>query len=72
MSIMITIKLVGMWITAIMIFYGLTLNSQSIVGDLSLNMIILGVMDALSNIFMVFISPRIGRRFGFFKIFAEL
>ena len=44
------------------VFYGLTLNSQSIAGDLSVNMVILGTLDALSNIIMVFVSPRVGRR----------
>ena len=34
-----------MWITSNVLFYGLTLNSASLSGELTTNMMILGAMD---------------------------
>ena len=62
LTIVLNIKLVCMWITSIVLFYGLTLNSVSLSGDLTTNMMILGCMDVASCTYLVFISPRVARK----------
>ena len=59
-----------LWITAHVSFFGLTLNAQAIVGSLSVNLIVLGIMDAAANLSLVFISPRVRRRTLISFIFA--
>lgn len=51
-----------MWITTVVLFYGLTLNSVSLSGNLATNMMILGGMDIASCGCLVYISPRIARK----------
>ena len=62
LTILLSIKLICMWITSIVLFYGLTLNSVSLSGDLTTNMMILGSMDIASCTSLVFISPRVARK----------
>ena len=58
----VTVKMVILWITAHVSFFGLTLNAQAIIGNLSDNLMVLGAMDAAANLSLVFISPYVRRR----------
>jgi len=62
LTIMVTIKLISMWIAGLVLFYGMTLNSQSMIGNLSTNMIILGLSDSFSTVTLMILSPRVSRR----------
>ena len=55
-------KLICMWITSVILFYGLTLNSVSLSGKLTTNIMILGCMDIVSCTSLVYISPRVARK----------
>ena len=70
LTIIVTIKLISMWIAGLVLFYGMTLNSQSMVGNLSTNMIILGLTDSFSTVTLMILSPRVSRRS--FLVWVEL
>ena len=62
LTLLVSFKLVCMWITSVVLFYGLTLNSVSLSGELTTNIMILGCMDVVSCTSLVYISPRIARK----------
>ncbi|XP_071949867.1 organic cation transporter protein-like [Antedon mediterranea] len=57
-----TIVLFYLWAVNSMVYYGLALNSSSVVGNLYMNTFLLGLAEVPSYLFIIFATTRYGRR----------
>ena len=62
MMLSIASRLAFVWSSVVLTFYGLNFNAENLAGEIWLNFVYLGVMDATMNGVLIIVSPRVRRK----------
>ena len=55
-------RLAFVWSSVVLTFYGLNFNAENLAGEIYLNFVYFGLVDAAANVILVFVSPLIPRK----------
>ena len=55
-------RLTFVWSSVVLTFYGLNFNAENLAGEIYLNFVYFGLVDAAANVILVFVSPLVPRK----------